>query len=136
KHINYSQRPAPSEVRDASLATPMGMAISSDGSTLYVAAFGSSEIGVFNTTELENNTFTPSAASHIELSGGGPTGMVLDEDRGRLYVLSRFTNSIEIVDTGDNQEIANVSFYNPEPAVILNGRPFLYDAKLTSSNGE
>ena len=35
------------------------MAISGDGSTLYVAAFGSDAVAVYDTTELENDTFVP-----------------------------------------------------------------------------
>src|SRR5690606_30533045 len=105
-------------------------------STLYVAAFGSSKVGVFDTAELENDTFTPSAASHIPLTGGGPSGLVLDEARSRLYVLTRFDNSIAIVDTDTASEIGQVALYNPEPEHVRDGRPFLYDAAFTSSNGE
>src|SRR5213592_5117008 len=53
-----------------SLATPLGMAVTPDGRTLYVAAFGSSAVGVFSTAQLESDTFVPSAASHIPVSGG------------------------------------------------------------------
>ena len=52
----------------------------SDGATLYVAALGSSKVGVFDTAALENDTFVPSAANQIPVTGGGPTGLVLDED--------------------------------------------------------
>jgi DNA-binding beta-propeller fold protein YncE len=65
KHIDYSQRPAPAGVKEKSLATPLDMAVTSDGTTLYVAAFGSSKIGVFSTAALENDTFVPDAGAHI-----------------------------------------------------------------------
>ena len=136
KHIDYDVRPAPPGTAANSLATPTAMAVTSDGATLYVAAFGSSKIGVFQTSELESDTFTPSAASHIALSGGGPTGIVLDEARGRLYALTRFDNSIAVVDTGTASEIDQVALFNPEPQRIRDGRQFLYDAASTSSNGE
>jgi YVTN family beta-propeller protein len=136
KHIDYSVLPAPDGVKDNSLATPLGMAVSSNGQTLYVAAFGSSKIGVFDTTELENDTFTPSSANHIVVSGGGPSGLVLDETYNRLYVLTRFDNGISIIDTTTRTEIDHPSLFNPEPASVINGRPFLYDAYNTSSNGE
>src|SRR6059036_3295981 len=48
-----------------SLATPLGMAVTPDGRTLYVAAFSSDAVGVFSTAQLESDTFVPSAASHI-----------------------------------------------------------------------
>ena len=136
KHIDYDVHPSPPGVKEHSLATPLEMAVTADGSTLYVAAFGSSKVGVFDTAQLESNTFTPSSASHISVSGGGPTGVVLDEANDRLYVMTRFDNSISVVDTTTNLEIDHMPVYNPEPANIVDGRPFLYDAVATSSNGE
>ena len=135
KHIDYSVVPAPAGTADRSLATPMGMAVSSDGSTLYVAAFGSSKIGVFATAQLEADTFVPDAASHIAVSGG-PSGLVLDEARNRLYVLTRFDNAVSIIDLAAQAEIRHYPLHNPEPAAVVTGRPFLYDARFTSSNGE
>jgi sugar lactone lactonase YvrE len=134
KHVDYSTRPAPAAAKAASLSTPLGMAVSSDGGTLYLAAFGSAKIGVFSTAALEADTFTPSASSHIQLSGGGPTGLVLNGTR--LYVLTRFDNAVRVVDVGTRSELAILPLHNPEPAIVVAGRPFLYDAVLTSSNGE
>src|SRR5262249_37911637 len=136
KHIDYGTVPSVTGVKDASLATPVGLAVSSDGTTLYVAAFGSSKVGVFDTVQLEANTFTPSPSAHIVLSGGGPTGLVLDEAHGRLYVATRFDDGISVIDTGTRTEVSHLQLHNPEPAKVVGGRPFLYDAYNTSSNGE
>lgn len=136
KHIDYSVSPAPVSVRNKSLSMPSDMAISSDGSTLYVAAIGSGKIGVFDVTELADDSFVPDAADHIQLTGGGPTGVVLDEARDRLYVLTRFDNTVSIVDTNTALEGQRVGMFNPEPASVVDGRPFLFDAAYTSSNGE
>ncbi len=136
KHINYAAVPSPAGTKSNSLATPLEMAVTSDGQTLYVAAFGSQKIGVFDITTLENDNFAPSSANHIALSGGGPTGVVLDEANDRLYVATRFDNSISVIDTLTKTEVAHLATYNPEPANILDGRPVLYDAVNTSSNGE
>src|SRR5207247_354063 len=73
-----------------SLALPLGMAITPDGTTLYVAAMGSSKIGVYSTAALESDTFVPSTANQIPVSGGGPTGLALDAGTHRLYALTRF----------------------------------------------
>jgi YVTN family beta-propeller protein len=135
KHIPYGVQPAPGGVKSASLATPTGMAVSDDGLTLYVAAFGSGKVGIFDTAMLESDTFTPSPLSHVTV-GGGPSGLVLDEDNDRLYVFNRFDNSISIVDTIAQSEVAIRTLHNPEPPHVVAGRPFLYDATLTSSNGE
>ncbi|MDH5325656.1 MAG: hypothetical protein OEZ68_05145 [Gammaproteobacteria bacterium] len=139
KHINYEKEccdPIPNDENARSLATPMGMAISQDGATLYVAAFGSSKVGIYNTAELEKDTFVPSTDDQVNVSGGGPSGLVLDERRKRLYVLTRFDNSVSVIDTNSKAEMAHVAMYNPEPASVIAGRPFLYDASYTSSRGD
>ncbi|QSQ26799.1 hypothetical protein JY651_18605 [Pyxidicoccus parkwayensis] len=138
KHINYAVccAPAPNAESEKSLAQPTGMTVTSDGATLYVAAFGSSKLGVYSTAALESDTFVPSTANQVELTGGGPTGVVLDEARGRLYVLTRFDNAISVVNTATKQEVAHLPMFNPEPASIVAGRPFLYDARNSSSHGD
>nr|WP_238536578.1 beta-propeller fold lactonase family protein [Stigmatella aurantiaca] len=138
KHINYGVccAPLPNAENEKSLAQPLGMAVTSNGATLYVAAFGSSKIGVFPTAAIEANTFVPSTANQILLSGGGPTGMVLDEAAQRMYVLTRFDNSLSIVNTATQQEIAHLPMYSPEPQSVVKGRAFLYDARKNSSHGD
>ncbi len=138
KHINYDQRPAPPGTAGHSLATPLDMVVAPDGKTLYVAAFGSGKIGVYDTRALADNSFDPRSISsnHIRLSGGGPSGLALDAGRQRLYVLTRFDNSVTTIDLTTHQEVNRVAMQNPEPSAIREGRRFLYDANLTSSNGE
>ncbi len=142
KHIDYNAPvlPLPNTTNDKSLATPLGMAITQNGQKLYVAALGSSKIGIFDTAQLENDSFVPSAANHIVLDDGGepvgPTGLVLDEARNRLYVLTRFDNKIAVVNTATKAVTARVPMYNPEPPNVTAGREYLYDARFTSSNGE
>src|SRR5262249_41511467 len=136
KHLDYDVVPSDPSDKAKSLATPLGMAVTAAGQTLYVAAFGSSQIGVFSTAELEADTFLPNAADHITVTGGGPSGLVLDEPRGRLYVLTRFDNGISIVDTATAMQTDHLSLFDREPSSVKNGRPVLYDAVLTSSNGE
>ncbi len=134
KHIDYSVRPASPATRARSLATPMDMVVTPDGGTLYVAAFGSAKIGRFDTAELESDAFTPDAADQIALSGAGPAGFALAGNR--LYALTRFDNAVAVIDTGSEAEIQKVFLHSPEPPDVVAGRPFLYDADLTSSNGE
>jgi YVTN family beta-propeller protein len=136
KHINYAVVPSPAGVKNNSLAIPTGMAVTSNGATLYVAAFGSSKVGIFDTAELEANTFTPSALDHITVTGGGPSGLVLNEAKNRLYVLTRFDSAVSVIDTTGATQIDHLPVHNPEPAIVVNGRPVLYDAMLSSSNGE
>jgi DNA-binding beta-propeller fold protein YncE len=140
KHITalpqgYRTTPMPARVKAASLATPVDMVMAHDG-TLYVAAFGSSAVGTFAAGALEDDTFTPNAADHIAVSGGGPAGLAPDESSHRLYVLTRFDNAVTVIDTTSKSEIAHHPLHNPEPAAVIDGRRFLYDARVTSSNGE
>jgi YVTN family beta-propeller protein len=136
KHIDYSVSPSPAGVAQNSLALPRQLVISGDGKTLFIAAKGSDKVGIFDIVKLENNTFVPGSTNHVHTSGGGPSGLLLDEARGRLYVTTRFDNGISIVDTTLKQEIAHIQLANPEPFNLTAGRRFLYDANLTSSNGE
>ncbi len=138
KHIDYAHccDPIPNAENARSLALPVDMAITADGATLYVAAFGSSKVGIYESSELEGDTFVPSTSRQIPVSGGGPSGLALDEERDRLYVLTRFDNAISVVDTRKRSEVGHVRLHNPEPASIQQGRRFLYDASFTSSHGD
>ena len=136
KHIDYDIIPSSPGTKERSLAIPTSMAVSADGDILYVAAYGSRKIGIFSTAELEADTFDPDASQHIELSGGGPAGLALDDERQRLYVLTRFDNTISVIGLAERRETQRILLHNPEPMTIIQGRPFLYDARLTSSNGE
>ena len=127
--------------KNHSLATPLQPVVSSDGSKLYVAAFGSAKIGVFDTPDIEAASFeanfdpTAESANYIA-TGGGPAGMVLDETNNRLYVLTRFANQVEVIDLSNNSIVETHALHNPEPQNVVDGRPFLYDAVATSGNGE
>ena len=137
KHISSYSAPlgTASDKRD-SLATPLGMAVSEDGKTLYVAAYGSSRIGIFATAELEQDSFVPAANNHIVVSGGGPSGLVLDPGRSQIYVMTRFDNGISTLSTASRTEVNHIRMHNPEPDHVISGRPFLYDARLSSSRGD
>jgi sugar lactone lactonase YvrE/mono/diheme cytochrome c family protein len=137
KHIqSYDRDLGTEEERALGLATPTGMQVSADGAELYLAAFGSQRVVVYSTVELETDTFRPAAGAQIVLSAGGPSGLVLDEPRHRLYVLTRFDNGISTLDLAARREIDHLTMFNPEPPAVVDGRPFLYDARLSSSRGD
>jgi DNA-binding beta-propeller fold protein YncE len=138
KHIDYSTccAPLPNPVNELSVSQANGMAISSDGEVLYTAVLGNDKVVVYYTAELEDDMFYPDAVDQVTVSGGGPTGVVLDEARDRLYVLTRFDNGISTVDTNSLVETDHLTMHNPEPPSLVAGRRFLYDASLTSSNGD
>jgi DNA-binding beta-propeller fold protein YncE len=134
-HINYDAEGSPEE-KALSVAFPQDLVVSSDGGTVYTVAQGSSKLAIYRTADLEGGTITPRLSDQVTLSGGGPTGVALDEVRNRAYVLTRFDNSIKIVDLGTRTEIGKAAMFNPEPSHIVAGRKFLYDANLTSQHGD
>jgi DNA-binding beta-propeller fold protein YncE len=142
KHIDYNvlatEPGFDPTTKNHSLSMPLDMAVSTDGKRLFVAAFGSSKIGVFDTAALESNTFDPRTASanYINVTGGGPSGVVLDETRNRLYVMTRFDNSVKAINLATRSQISSSALPNPEPASVVQGRRFLYDASFSSANGE
>ena len=147
QHIDYSKLHTdvpdtvdPTQI-EHSLATPLQTVVSQDGLTLYTAAFGSGKVGVFSAASIEDPNFatnfdpTTESANYID-TGGGPSGLALDEANGRLYVLTRFDNSVVSVDLGSKATLQTLALHNPEPPSVVVGRPFLYDAVITSGNGE
>ncbi len=138
KHIDYSHCCAeiPSRENALSVAIPLAMEVSRDGSTLYLASFGTSEVAVYDTEALENDTFAVDTGAQVAVTGGGPSGLALDEKRHRLYVFTRFDNSVSVIDTEARAEVAHLPLYNPEPPSVVAGRRFLYDASLSSSHGD
>ncbi len=135
-HIDYEKYPAQLEVREKSLSMPVGLAFTSSGKTLYVAAKGSDKIAVLDVRKLDSGRYRPSKRHHIEVPGGGPAGLVLDEVRERLYVLTRFDNSLVVIDTRGKNIQQSLPLFNPEPESVTAGRTLFYNAFLTSSNGE
>lgn len=136
-HIDFSLpigAPTPADQKAKSIAQPQEIQISNDGSTAYVAAFGSSKIAVIPTRELETNSYQPNSDLQINVPGG-PAGILLNASGSKLYVYSRFDNKISVIDTASRQLVTTKALYNPEPEYIVKGRPFLYDANKTSGNG-
>jgi DNA-binding beta-propeller fold protein YncE len=137
-HIDFGSccAPVPNAESVKSLALPTGMAVSADGATLYAAAMGSSKVAILSTAALEAGTYATDLADQVVVSGGGPTGLALDEGRGRLYVMTRFDDGISIVDTRRRAEIGHVTMASPEPPSVTKGRRFLYDASFGSAHGD
>jgi YVTN family beta-propeller protein len=137
KHItSYGSGVGTAAEKAAAVSTPLEMAITPDGKTLYMASMGTNELVRYNTAALEANSFTPNTADQLQLTGGLPTGVVLDANRGRAYVTTRNDNGVSVVDTAQFREVAHVKMPNPEPADVVNGRKFLYDSTFSSSRGD
>jgi len=119
-----------------SVAFPQDLSVSSDGKKLYVVAQGSSKLAIYDTAQLEAGNGAPGASTQVALTGGGPTGVAINERHGVAFVLTRFDNAISVVDLRANQETSHVKMYNPEPPKVTAGRRYLYDATFTSALGD
>jgi YVTN family beta-propeller protein len=122
-HVDLDVPEGSDAERKMSLALPADIARGADG-LLYVAATGSAKIGVLDSAG--------AVQTRIKV-GQGPTGLTIDEARGRLYVLNRFDETLSIVDLRERDEVARIPVgFNPEPESVRQGRRFMYDAGLSA----
>ena len=126
-HIDYVLPEGSPAERDLSLAFPTDLIWSADGERLYVAAQSSRKIGVLNRQgEVIGRIRT----------GGGPSGLALDEKRHRLYCLNRLDHTISVIDLNQGRTLYSLPLgYNPEPRQVREGRPLLYSA-ANSGHGD
>jgi len=135
-HVDRDVVPSPPGVAERSLALPVAVATDAAGARVFVAAMGSDVVAILPAADVEAGAIDPDPADHVELSGGGPSGLVVDDARNRLYVATRFDDGISVVDLSSRTEMQHLRMFDPEPAEIRDGRRYLYDARLSSSNGE
>lgn len=118
----------PPELRIRSIADPRGIALSAED-IAFITGMGSNN--------LIATRHSGERLGEVAV-GQGPTGVVLDASRGRAYVLNKFEASVSVIDVSNPRmmrEAARVAFFDPTPATIRDGRPFLYDAHRTSGLG-
>lgn len=135
--INYSVPTGSAAEINQSIAMPTAMVFSSDGSSVYVAGFGSRLVGVLDANALESDRIVKSL---IQV-GDGPSGLALDASNDRLYVMNQIGHSISVVShlSNPSQRVETDRIllpYDPTPAKIKRGQPFLYDARYTSGHGD
>ncbi|GAB5497410.1 MAG: hypothetical protein Phyf2KO_24900 [Phycisphaerales bacterium] len=134
QHLTYIPGPTITPIaqseRDKSLGDPRAIVWNQSGTKGYVAGMGSNNVVV-----VDQNLARAGISDTIEV-GQGPTGLVLDETRGWLYVMNKFDAAISVVDLVTESQVATVPMYDPTPAQIVAGRPFLYDTHLTSALGQ
>jgi YVTN family beta-propeller protein len=121
------------------LAQPTALVFDPSGNFLYVACFLSDRVAkvAADGTVLARIDIGPEVGSIADpRNKRGPRGLALNASAHRLYVVNRIANTLTIVDTSNNTVLKEipVGSYDPTPAVVRNGRGFLYDSKL-SGNG-
>ena len=132
--IDYNILPNPLALSTA-LAQPTAVVFDPSGNFMYVAAFGTDRVARVG--------LDGSVLSRIEIGGAnnsrqmrGPRGLAIKAEASRLYVLNRISNTIAVVNTSNDTMLSEipVGSFDPTPAVLKEGRGFLYNAKL-SGNG-
>jgi len=128
-HLDYATGTVDASLRDQSVADVRGIAWDATGAKAYVTGMGTDNLIVVDASG-QRAGITPT----IEV-GRGPTGVVFDGARSRVYVLNKFSASVSIVDVATETELHELSFFDPTPRAIRVGRKHLYDARLTSGLG-
>ena len=129
-HLDYSTGDVPQDQRDLSLGDPRAIVWNQAGTIGYVCGKGSNNIVV-----IDSNGARLPGIDPIEV-GEGPSGLVLDEARGLLYVHEHFAGSVSAVDTTTLAVVATLQRHDSTPDSVRLGRPFLYDTHLTSGLGQ
>jgi len=130
QHLDYLSSTVPQATRDLSLGDPRGVAFDAAGSKAYVTGMGSNNVVVID------GTGTRAGISPTIEVGEGPTGVVVDDAGGLVYVLNKFEASISVVSIASETEIARVPFFDPTPDAVRDGRPHFYGTHETSGLGQ
>ncbi len=129
-HIaDRARSPGPPAEIDLTLGQPTAIAFSRDGTSAYVAAFGSAKVGVLDPA-------TGQVVRRIDV-GFGPGGLAVDDAGGRLFVLNHLDATISVVDLAAGRSVATIPLhFDPTPPEVRAGRPFLYDMTIAGGHGD
>lgn len=126
-HIDYDVTPGPRAEHDSALGLATGVCWSPDGQRVYTTSLVSDKLGVLAANG-QLLARVPTVA--------GPTGVLADPARGRIYVLGRSRNQLQTLSgaTLASLGVAAIGF-DPTPDAIVNGRKFFYGG-FTSGHGD
>jgi len=135
--LAYSDGSVPQAERDKSIGDPRGIAFTPSGNHAYISGMGSNNIicvlasggSIGNRISTGHNFVVPQ----------GPTGLAHHATLNRLYVLSKFSSQITVVNTttpGSESTTQTVSIFDPTPSSVKAGRIPLYDTHANSGLGQ
>jgi DNA-binding beta-propeller fold protein YncE len=136
-HVNFALPQGaslPAAEKAKSLSQPTALVFSTNGDTLYTAAFGSSKVAALPTSALVSGSYTPDSSRHIDVPAG-PAGLAINASGNRLFVYSRIAHAVVVIDTANRSVLSTRNLFSPESTATKDGRRFLYDAALSSANG-
>jgi YVTN family beta-propeller protein len=136
--FTYTGQPNLAELTNA-LAQPTAIAFGPSGNNFYVTSFGTDRIARVSAADgsiqvrIELNPDSIGSAISPRTKRG-PRGLALIGGKA-LYVLNRISNTLTIINPKNNAIIREipVGSHDPTPALIREGRGFLYDAKLSGA---
>ena len=130
-HLDYQARRIPQAQRTQSIGDPRGLAWNAAGTRGWVTGMGSNNVVAIHPDGRRVAGLAPIPVDE------GPTGIVLQQSRGRAFVLNRFAGTLSVLDLAGHAETARVALaYDPTPGVIRAGRPLLYDTHRASGLGQ
>ncbi len=129
-HLTYATPTIAQSERNKSVGDPRTIVWNAAGTKGYVSGMGSNNVVVVGP-----------GGTRVGLSdainvGEGPTGIALDESRGKMYVLNRFAGTISVISLATETVDAEIPFFDPTPAAIKVGRKHLYDTHKNSGLGQ
>jgi YVTN family beta-propeller protein len=137
-HVTYFDlngfvlNPGTQAERDSAISLPTGVAWAPNGSRVYLTAFGNDKMAVINPAAGGSASQMLARVPTVE----GPTGVVVDGPRARIYVVGRNRNQLQTLSTDSLRQVAVTSIgYDPTPNEIVHGRKFFYGG-FTSSHGD
>ena len=137
-HITYFDingfviNPGTQAERDSAVSMPTGVAWAADGLRVYVTSLGNDKMAVINPLAGGSGSQMLARVPTVE----GPTGVVVDDARGRLYVVGRNRNQLQTLSSATLGQVAVASIgFDPTPNEIVHGRKFFYGG-FTSSHGD
>ncbi|MFO0830449.1 MAG: hypothetical protein U0637_01275 [Phycisphaerales bacterium] len=128
-HLTYTTGTIPQVDRDRGLGDPRGIVWNSAGTRGYVTGMGSNNVVVIDGSGARVGLWP-----NLQV-GKGPTGIVLDEARARLYVLNKFDATITVLRTGNETLETTLDLHDATPAAVRNGRRYLYETHFGSGLG-
>lgn len=116
---------------------------------VYVAGFGSPRVALFRRASAGlslagmmdlRKLSQGNAVNGNSVAGMGPSGIV-ELSSGAVVVLSRLDNTLHVLKPDESQPdsftgLQTIAMFTPEPAEIVQGRRFLYDADATGNGKE
>lgn len=137
-HLVYADTssfsPIPQAQRNLSVGDPRAIVWNAGGTRGYVAAMGSNNLLVIDGSGNRVQPLSAPDVRPIELDEG-PTGLAIDRSRNLLFVLNKFSATIQTVDLSTETVVATSALFDPTPADIRTGRKHLYDTHKNSGLG-